>query len=281
MPCRTVAEHPARRAGRPGAGSQRNRSRSRGIRRSEPRPSPTTSTPRTIAPGTPAVLPITSSAAAAISSATAICVDVSSYPAESIAPLRSRRATSPATPNPRNTSIGLADYDKLVGLLSTAFDGTAQKGSTLPILYDEFGIESTIPDGKRTLYSGTEPTTTKPVDESKQAGGSVPGSYSRVADSDMTTILAWMKRMRALENERWRFDEKSGENVPEYRRGQASIFADDDKTSKLQVPKPDGARAFEVVGIPLKKPGFYVVELASPRLGAALLSVTLNVSNDS
>ena len=41
----------------------------------------------------------------------------------------------------------------------------------------------------------------------------------------------------------------------------------------MHVPKPQGARAFEVVGIPLKKPGFYVVELASPRLGAALLKV--------
>ena len=39
------------------------------------------------------------------------------------------------------------------------------------------------------------------------------------------------------------------------------------------MPKPEGARAFEVVGIPLKKPGFYVVELASPRLGAALHGV--------
>src|SRR5262245_21215731 len=39
----------------------------------------------------------------------------------------------------------------------------------------------------------------------------------------------------------------------------------------FEVPKPEGARAFEVVGIPLGEPGFYVVELASPRLGSALL----------
>ncbi len=37
------------------------------------------------------------------------------------------------------------------------------------------------------------------------------------------------------------------------------------------MPKPNGAKAFEVVGIPLQGPGFYVVELASPKLGAALL----------
>ncbi|HEX7952351.1 MAG TPA: hypothetical protein VF523_04660, partial [Burkholderiales bacterium] len=56
-----------------------------------------------------------------------------------------------------------------------------------------------------------------------------------------------------------------------YRPGQASIFTDQDRVARIKVPKPDGARAFEVVGIPLKKPGFYMVELASPRLGAALL----------
>ena len=110
------------------------------------------------------------------------------------------------------------------------------------------------------------------LDESKQSGGTVPGSYSRVADGDMMTILDWMKRLRQMENERWRYDEKTNQNVPEYRLGQASIFSERDRVTRLQVPKPEGARAFEVVGIPLKKPGFYVVELASPRLGAALLN---------
>ena len=39
---------------------------------------------------------------------------------------------------------------------------------------------------------------------------------------------------------------------------------------RFTMPKPGGAQAFEVIGIPLRKPGFYVVELASPKLGAAL-----------
>jgi hypothetical protein len=78
-------------------------------------------------------------------------------------------STSPDFPHPRSTSIGLADYGKLVSLLGAAFDGTAQQGSALPILYDEFGIESTVPAGKASLYTGTEPTTTKPVDEYQQA----------------------------------------------------------------------------------------------------------------
>jgi hypothetical protein len=78
------------------------------------------------------------------------------------------------TPHPLTTTIGLADYGKLVGLLGVAFDGTAQPGSALPILYDEYGIESRIPVGKAALYTGTEPVTTKPVDETRQAA-----SYAR------------------------------------------------------------------------------------------------------
>ena len=84
-------------------------------------------------------------------------------------PYPDNSSQSPDFPHPRSTTIGLADYGKLVALLGQAFDGTAQQGSTLPILYDEFGIESTVPDGKRSLYSGNEPTTTRPVDERQQA----------------------------------------------------------------------------------------------------------------
>jgi uncharacterized protein YfaS (alpha-2-macroglobulin family) len=40
---------------------------------------------------------------------------------------------------------------------------------------------------------------------------------------------------------------------------------------EIVVPRPGGEKAFEVVGIPLKKPGFHIVELESPALGAALL----------
>ena len=84
-------------------------------------------------------------------------------------PYPDNSSQSPDFPHPRSTTIGLADYGKLVALLGQAFDGTAQQGSTLPILYDEFGIESTVPEGKRSLYSGNEPTTTRPVDERQQA----------------------------------------------------------------------------------------------------------------
>ena len=77
----------------------------------------------------------------------------------------------PSATHPNSTSIGVADYPKLVGLLGQAFDGTAQQGSTLPIVYDEYGVETQIPAAKSTFYTGREPTTTKPVDPGTQ------GSY--------------------------------------------------------------------------------------------------------
>jgi hypothetical protein len=66
-------------------------------------------------------------------------------------------------PHPRTRTIGLADYDKLVGLLGEAFDGTAQQGSDLSLLYGEIGVETAIPPAKRALYQGVEiaPTTSE------------------------------------------------------------------------------------------------------------------------
>jgi hypothetical protein len=79
-------------------------------------------------------------------------------------------STPPTFAHPRSTSIGLADYGKLVSLLGKAFDGTRQLGSKLPIVYDEYGVDSRIPPAKAPLYHGREPTTTRPVPESVQAG---------------------------------------------------------------------------------------------------------------
>jgi hypothetical protein len=59
----------------------------------------------------------------------------------------------PTFAHPRTTTIGIADYPKLVALLTHAFAGTAQPGATLPIVYDEFGYQSAPPASKRSLYT--------------------------------------------------------------------------------------------------------------------------------
>src|SRR5262245_60406957 len=68
-------------------------------------------------------------------------------------PYMLRSDEPPTLTHPNDTTITIADYDKLVSTLGQAFDGTAQKGSTLPIVYDEFGVESQIPAAKDGLYT--------------------------------------------------------------------------------------------------------------------------------
>jgi hypothetical protein len=84
-------------------------------------------------------------------------------------PYGENSSIAPTSAHPYSTSIGLADYGKLVRLLGGAFDGTAQLGSRLPIIYDEYGIESLVPADKARLYHGRELPATKPVPESTQA----------------------------------------------------------------------------------------------------------------
>jgi hypothetical protein len=84
-------------------------------------------------------------------------------------PYGENSSTPPTLVHTSGTSLGLADYPTLVDLLGKAFDGTAQKGSSLPIVYDEYGVDSQIPMAKRSFYGGTEPATTRPVTEGVQA----------------------------------------------------------------------------------------------------------------
>jgi len=59
----------------------------------------------------------------------------------------------PELRHPRSTSISLNDYEKLVALLGRAFDGTAQQGRALPILYDEFGVQTQIDPAESRRYA--------------------------------------------------------------------------------------------------------------------------------
>ncbi len=97
-------------------------------------------------------------------------------------------------------------------------------------------------------------------------------AYSSIAgktmhDDSELAVLSWLKRLQAIDTnydpDTQQWDESRGP-------GKNSIFEDKDQLKSFAIPKPLGDKAFEVVGIPLQEPGFYVVELASPRLGAAL-----------
>lgn len=64
-------------------------------------------------------------------------------------------------------------------------------------------------------------------------------------------IIEWLRKVRTAQRSRPLLQGAGGEDIV--------------------IPKPNGEKAFEVVGIPLKKPGLHIVELESPLLGAALL----------
>lgn len=59
--------------------------------------------------------------------------------------------------------------------------------------------------------------------------------------------------------------------VTDYLYPRELSFLGDKVQDSRALPKPNGSKAFEVMGIPLNKPGFYLVELESKLLGKSLL----------
>jgi len=60
---------------------------------------------------------------------------------------------------------------------------------------------------------------------------------------------------------------------PYYSR-ELSFLKGKNGVASRELPKPGGTGEFEVVGIPLQKPGFHIVEIESRMLGAALLATS-------
>jgi hypothetical protein len=146
----------------------------------------------------------------------------------SIHPYLEHSSVPPSVAHPRATTISVADYDKLVGLLGRAFDGTRQRGSTLPILYDEFGVQTSAPTDKRQLYANQElPSAVDAVDETTQ------GRYYRQA----LQLAACQKNVVGL-----LFFHVSDE--ADLDRWQSGIYyADDSPKSDLPVVKAAALRA--------------------------------------
>jgi alpha-2-macroglobulin len=81
------------------------------------------------------------------------------------------------------------------------------------------------------------------------------GKILRVPPDRGGEILPWLRALAAADRQRSMF---------------ASLPAGA-PVKTFALPKPGGPEAMEVVGIPLKEPGFYLVEIESAQLGAALL----------
>ncbi|MCC7327546.1 MAG: alpha-2-macroglobulin [Burkholderiales bacterium] len=99
----------------------------------------------------------------------------------------------------------------------------------------------------------------------------IPGQVLRVARGEEMQIVGWLRRLAVANRIEREYDDRTQQWSVKRNGYASSVFRSGDLRRKIAVPKPLGARAFEVVGIPLPEAGFHVVELASPKLGAALL----------
>ncbi|MCX8111365.1 MAG: hypothetical protein N3D15_08980, partial [Syntrophorhabdaceae bacterium] len=93
--------------------------------------------------------------------------------------------------------------------------------------------------------------------EAEVTGRTLEGSHKDISgridriDTDKAAI-EWMKKVASAGRSR-------------------SILKGEKGAMTFALPKPSGQKAFEVMGIPLRGPGFYVVEIESNILGASLL----------
>ena len=94
-------------------------------------------------------------------------------------------------------------------------------------------------------------------------GNTIAGRSLRIIDDEARII----ERYNAFRNN----DEAANVTLKrDPREGEVSVLRTADKASSFDVPTSGEGKPLEVIGIPLPKPGFYIVELASPRLGRAL-----------
>lgn len=99
----------------------------------------------------------------------------------------------------------------------------------------------------------------------------LPARLAAVRDGDDRMVIGWLKHLERVRYGRPLPQTDASKPPARQPANSFSVLEGATPLAAFSVPKPGGSRAFEVVGIPLPGPGFYVVELASPRLGAAYL----------
>jgi len=90
------------------------------------------------------------------------------------------------------------------------------------------------------------------ADKEEGVLGKVMGKVLSVPPEKIDEFQPWLRKVASATRER-------------------SILSEESRARDFKLPKPAGSKAFEVVGIPLKDPGLYIVELESEILGSALL----------
>lgn len=109
------------------------------------------------------------------------------------------------------------------------------------------------------------PVTVRNVEPALATAVRSSGASLRVSQDE--DVITWMRRLNGSPTQHWDPRDQYGSSLEKQVLGKGA----NGNVERFALPKPNGRRAFEVIGIPLRKPGFYVVELSSPQLGAALI----------
>jgi len=118
---------------------------------------------------------------------------------------------------------------------------------------------------------GVLPVTVRGVEPDLEQGvNSIGGGAARIEAGD-AAIADWVRRVHDAQDNDIR--EEGTEEKPRSVNytGTKSLLAGAAGVERMKLALPGRGKEFEVVGVPLVKPGFYVVELASPELGRVLL----------
>ena len=119
---------------------------------------------------------------------------------------------------------------------------------------------------------GVLPVTVRAVEASLSGGDHGPLGGRDVIVATDATIATWLRALDTAEEQTHDEEPIAGSDNKKYIETTRStpLLRADAPARRFTIARKD-PRAFEVIGIPLTGRGFHVVELASPRLGAALL----------
>ena len=132
----------------------------------------------------------------------------------------------------------------------------AREGGILPVTLRNV---APVVDPSLSRHSASQPAT-------------LPAKMLRV-DNDPKSIASWLMRVDHAQSPsgEWSQPDAAAPALWRETTGAQSVFSAADATVAFPLTKPSGAKPEEVIGIPLQRPGFYVVEVASNMLGTALL----------
>ena len=127
---------------------------------------------------------------------------------------------------------------------------------------------------------GVLPVTLRNLEPQMGAQSPLPAKMLRIG-ADAAGIARWLGRVAVaqdgsgewitVERQPTEDDPATTETVWRETTGTASVFTETDTPTDFTLTKPSGDKPAEVIGIPLKSTGFYVVEIGSKRLGQSLL----------